>query len=117
MEWLDPGGSQSGASVQDRFAVGVGEQNHCAMSGATASIITAPPAPGPARTVEASQIVTGASGRALELLVTVMVQWMGPPNGAGVHTLSIQTPDTGCGTGAGASGGAGCAAMTASHGS
>src|SRR6478752_669752 len=110
MEWLDPGGSHSGASVQDRFAVGVAEQNHWAISGATASIITAPPTPGPARTVDASQMLTGASGNAPELLVTVMTQWMGPPNGAGVHTLLIQMPDAGGETGGGLSGGAGAAA-------
>ncbi len=92
MEWLAPGGSSSGASVQERFAVGIGEQNHCGMSGATALIMTAPPAPGPARIVAASQMVTGSSGGVLPLLVTVMTQWMRPPNGAGVQTLSIHTP-------------------------
>ena len=110
MEWLAPGGSNSGASVQDRFAVGIGEQSQCGMSGATAVMMTAPPAPGPARIVAASQMVTGSSGGVLPLLVTVMTQWMGPPNGAGVHTLSIHTPGPwgGVGTGIGLRGGDGC---------
>ena len=118
MEWLDPGGSNSGASVHDRLAVGTGEQSHCGMSGTTALMVTAPPAPGPARIVAASQMVIGSSGSALPLLVTVMVQWMGPPNGAGVHTLL--DPHAGRAAAepaAGSSGGATSAAGSSSHGS
>ena len=117
IEWLDPGGSNSGASVHDRLAVGTGEQSHCGMSGTTALIVTAPPAPGPARIVAASQMVIGSSGSALPLLVTVMVQWMGPPNGAGVHTLLIHTPECGSGAGGGLKGGATSATGSSSQGS
>src|SRR6187431_717252 len=117
MKWLVPGGSRSGGRVHDRLFVGTPEHSHCGMSGATLEIVTGKPSPGPDKMLAASQMATGASSTAAPLLVTVMMQWIGPPNGAGRQIFLIQMPACGCGTGSGLTGNAGSATVGVSQGS